>query len=56
MSKLGDGKFYQEILTILNNIHKKDNNRRDALIGEVAINNQITLVTEDINLFNAVKI
>jgi hypothetical protein len=57
MAKIGDGQLYNLILSELSK--KKPcaskNNRKDALIGETAIKNEIILVTEDRALLDSAK-
>jgi predicted nucleic acid-binding protein len=57
MAKIGHGELYNLILSELGK--KKPcaskNNRKDALIGETAIKNEIILVTEDRALRDSVK-
>ncbi len=50
-----DGVFYKKILNDLNQIEKKKNNFKDALIGETAIQNGLILVTNDKALAEVVK-
>ena len=50
-AKLGDGTIYLKILSQLDGLKKKPNNRCDALIGEAALKNHLILVTKDNNLF-----
>lgn len=46
-TRMGDGPIYSKILEDLNKIEKKDSNVGDALISEVAIKNNLELVTMD---------
>jgi predicted nucleic acid-binding protein len=57
MAKLGDGKLYNLILSELGNKKplEAENNIKDALIGETAINNEIILVTDDKALIDSVE-
>ena len=57
MSKLSDGNFYNSILNELTKAKpkEKDNNIKDALIGETSIKNNFTLVTADTALYDIVK-
>lgn len=57
--KLGDGVLYTEIKEFMDNLNKnkkkkKKNNERDALIAETSIQNKLTLVTHDQELYKAV--
>lgn len=55
IDKLGDGMLYTEIKEFMDNINKKKkNNERDALIAETSIQNKLTLVTHDKELYKAV--
>ena len=50
---VGDGKFFSAIKARLDKKNnKKSNNSMDALIGETAIANNLTLVTHDMELFS----
>lgn len=53
MGKLGDGDLYQQLKDRLDRLNrkKKKNNGMDALIGEAAIKNNLTLVTRDMEFF-----
>lgn len=59
-SKYGQAKYSQNnnkleiIISMLDKLKKKENNREDALIAETAIINNYTLVTHDRNLFKVV--
>ncbi len=44
-----------EILTELDRLKKKKNNNKDALIADTAIKNDMTLLTEDRDLFDTTK-
>lgn len=53
--KLGDGVLYTEIKEFMDKLNKKKkNNERDALIAETSIQNKLTLVTHDKELYKAV--
>jgi predicted nucleic acid-binding protein len=53
--RLGDGELYGELLSRLNQRNKaKPNNLQDALIGETALANGLTLVTDDPDLHQVV--
>lgn len=56
-SALGDGKLFKEILANLDDKNKRKNmaNRRDALIGELAIARGHTLISHDGDLCEAVR-
>ncbi len=54
-AKLGDGKIYSEIKTSLDEKNEKENNLQDALIGEAAIKNDLTLFTADRDLAKIIK-
>ena len=55
-AKLSDGVTYNQLLQRLNELNRsKPNNIQDALIAETALNNKITLVTEDRNLAQVVN-
>lgn len=53
MGKLGEGTLYQQLKDRLDSLNrkKKGNNGMDALIGETAIKNDLTLVTHDMEFF-----
>ncbi|WP_373002139.1 PIN domain-containing protein [Sulfurimonas sp.] len=54
-SKYSDGVLYEDIKQSLDKLNKKKkNNERDALIAEVSIKNNLTLVTHDMELYKAV--
>ncbi len=57
MAKIGDGGLYNLILSELGNRKplEPENNRKDALIGETAIKNEIILVTDDKALLDSVE-
>lgn len=46
-AKFSDGVLYQRILTAMDECKKENNNKRDALIAETAIRNNLILVTDD---------
>ena len=55
-SRLSDGELYSKILQKLGQLNaKKPNNTKDALIGETALANNITLVTEDRDLAQVIS-
>lgn len=45
--KISDGHDYTEILAALDQKKKKNNNAKDAVIGETALKNQYTLLSAD---------
>ena len=54
--KLGEGEIYESIKKQLDSMNGgKPNNRMDALIAEVAIKNEYTLLTADHHLASVVK-
>jgi predicted nucleic acid-binding protein len=54
-ARLGAGVTYEQLFQRLNELNKsKPNNVQDALIGETALNNGITLVTEDLDLIKVI--
>jgi len=57
MGKLSNGNFHDVLLSELNEAKpkEKENNIKDALIGETCIKNNITLVSTDGPLYNTVK-
>jgi len=56
-AKLGDGITYSQLLSLLDEDkpHRHDPNIKDALIGETALENGFTLVTNDDSLLKGVK-
>lgn len=56
MDRVGNGVLYRSIKNDLNTRNKsKASNTQDALIGEVAIANDFTLITTDKDLAEVVK-
>jgi hypothetical protein len=52
-TNIGDGKLASQLIDVLNQCKKKDNNLIDALIAEATSKNKLTLVTDDECLLKA---